>query len=329
MRSSFLAMFVLTGCALLPAGSSPSPRYTPSAASSSASAVASSSSPSGTTAATTPEGKPLGWKPGFDENVYGPDMNLRKQYVSTKESAAMLGGLPGMACYPSEEKIARENGLRGACWDPPGMTATVPAAHLQPGMRQMRKANFASNEPSAIYWFDMPRQASVSEYGAALLPSLDPEKPEDYEPYGTQGFARPPLPDVKGKLLEQALAAFDAMDLPFIVAVRWTGCEGANDTVCEVVYTDSPGSAYVRVTLAERVRFRGTDREERELPAGLENKPADEVVATLKKIGFVNVTIVETDLPCARGIACSLPPPRFYKTTEPIEVQVRRAKATP
>jgi hypothetical protein len=283
-----------------------------------------------TTVPTTPEGKPLGWTPGHDENVYGPDMNHRKRFVSTKASAGKLGGLPGMACYPSQEKIARDNGLVGTCWDPPGGTPTIPAANLQPGMRQMKKANFAGNEPLAIYWFDMPREAIASEYGVAMLPSLDRDKPHEYEPYGIQGYARPQLPDVKGKTLAEALAAFDAMDLPFILAVRWTQCEGANDTVCELGFDDSPGTAYVHVTLAERIRFRGTDREERELPAGLENRPTDEVVATLKQIGFSKVVVVETDLPCARGIACSLPPPRFYKTTDTIEVQVRKGRpATP
>ncbi|MGE0398800.1 MAG: hypothetical protein AB7T06_18980 [Kofleriaceae bacterium] len=327
MRSSLAIAVVASACSLVPVSNPPPPRYgtpasTPRATSTSSSSVA-------VVSATTPEGKPLGWKSGFDENVYGPDMNLRKTFVSTRASAAALNGLPGMACYPSEEKIARENGLVGPCWDPPGGTATLPAAHLQPGMRQIRHPSFASNEPTAIYWFDIPREAVASEYGVAMLPSYDRDRPAEYEPYAMQGFARPPLPDVKGQPLAEALAAFDALDLPFIVAVRWSSlCEGANDTVCEVGFDDSPGSAYVRMTLAMRIRFRGTDREEREVPGGLENKPTDEVLATLEQIGFTNVVVVETDLPCARGIACSVPPARFYRTAERLEIQVRRGRAT-
>jgi hypothetical protein len=347
-RSSVLLAITSSACSLIQVGNPPPPKYGAPTSSSggtgstgSSHATGSSGSSGGvrssgmvipegmTTVPTTPEGKPLGWTPGHDENVYGPDMNHRKRFVSTKESAAKLGGLPGMACFPSQEKIARDNGLRGACWDPPGGTATLPAAHVQPGMRQMQKANFAGNEPLAIYWFEIPREATMGPYGTAILPSYDRDRPHDYEPYAMQGYARPALPDVTGKSLADALAAFDALDLPFILAVRWSGCEGAHDTVCQMGFDDSPGSAYVSVTLAERIRHRGTDREERELPAGLENKPTDEVVATLKKIGFTNVTVVETDLPCARGIACQLPPPRFYKTTEPIVVHIRRAKPSP
>ena len=40
---------------------------------------------------------------------------VRKRYVSTRESAAKLGGFPGQTCTRDSERVARERGLQGRC----------------------------------------------------------------------------------------------------------------------------------------------------------------------------------------------------------------------
>jgi hypothetical protein len=282
---------------------------------------------SGTTSFSGPSGAAGGGKTGGTIPA-GNDRATREKFVSTKETAAKLNGLPGLPCDPESEAVARRNlGWKEPCWDPPGGTEAIPLAHLAPGKREIRKPDFTGYDPRWIIWFDAPREATPTESAFMMVPSGDPERPlSQYEPYALkQGFAKPSITAMKGRSLSDALAAFDAMDLPFIVIITWSECPGPNDTVCEID-DEVSSDGTVRMTAAMRIRYRGTDKEERELPDGLEGMKTEDAVAKLKKIGFTNIEIVEKDLPCERGFVCSTYRPGWHRTSQKIELEVRRAK---
>lgn len=253
-------------------------------------------------------------------NEVSNDRAERRKFVSTKESAAKLNGLPGMTCADSDRST-----VEGACWDPPGSTRAAPMAHLQPGMRVLQAPEWTDLAPRAVYWFDMPREAKLGNDGVPMIPDVRTNPPIAYTPYAAQGFARPPLPSMQGKSIQDVIAAFDALDFPFSLVVDYVECEGAHDTVCSVATIDDRDS-HIRLKVSQRIKYRGTDREQRWVPDKLEGRPTADVVADLKKLGFTNVVVVEADLPCERGIVCSTYRPGWHPTKQAIELQVRRAK---
>ena len=243
------------------------------------------------------------------------EREARRKFVSTRETAAKLNGLPGMPCAKSDAHM-----VDGPCWDPPGGLRALPMAHLQPGMRQMETPDWAHHRPRAVYWFDMPREATPDHDRMPLVPDARKNPPTRYTPYANQGFVRPALPAAKGRTVDEVVAAFDKLDMPFVLVFVWGECDAAHDTVCEV----ADKSSTVTLTVANHVKYRGSDREERKLPA-LEGKPTADAVAELKRIGFTNVSVVEKDLPCNRGVVCSAPRAGWHRTTQVIELEVRRA----
>ena len=247
------------------------------------------------------------------------ERDARRAFVSTKETAAKLNGLPGMPCAPSDAHV-----VDGPCWDPPGGLRALPMAHLQPGVRQMETPDWAHPEPRAVYWFDMPREATPDHDRLPLVPDARNNPPTRYVPYHDGGFVRPALPAMKGRTVDAVVAAFDQLDMPFALTFVWRDCDAAHDTVCEVK-DPNPRSSSLTLAVANRIKHRGTDREERKLPAGLEGRPTDEVLAELRRIGFTNVVVVEKQLPCNRGVVCSAPRAGWHRTTQVIELEVRRA----
>ncbi|MFN0247889.1 MAG: hypothetical protein ACKV2T_13455 [Kofleriaceae bacterium] len=247
-------------------------------------------------------------------------------FVSTKETAAKLNGLPGRPC-------AEENrtGFEGKpCWDPPGRDTAVPMAHAQPGMRVMQALDWKLYNPRAIYWFDMPREAKLGTDGVVELPDLGGAV-AFYGPYAAEGFKRPALPAMVGRPIAEVIEAFDKLDMPFSLFVSYTEhCAGANDTVCEIANTVvDETTSHFELRVAMRIRHRGLPTEERQRPAEekLVNRPPDEVVAELKAIGFTNVVVVEKDIPCKRGIVCNVPGRGlWHETNGAIELWVRHAK---
>jgi hypothetical protein len=245
----------------------------------------------------------------------------RRKFVSTKASAAKLNGLPGMPCAAAD---AFEDGR--PCWDPPGGRRSAPMAHLKPGMREMRKADWKSFAPQAIYWYEMPAEATLSRELWPEVPSTDGST-IPYEPYAPQGFERPKLPAFKGMTVQKVLATFAAFELPFSVTLTYKGadeCEGPHDTVCrEPTITD--GNANIDLVVAYRIRYRGLANEQRLVPDNLIDRNTDEVVAELKAIGFTNIDVQARDLPCKRGIVCQMPGrPGWHETTKPLELWVRK-----
>ena len=255
-------------------------------------------------------------------NDVSNDRAERRKFVSTKESAAKLNGLPGMPCADRDR-----SSVEGACWDPPGSARAVPMAQLQPGMRQVQAPVWTDVAPRAVYWFDMPREAKLGNDGVPLIPDVRSNPPIAYTPYAAQGFVRPPLPAMKGESIQQVVAAFDALDHPFSLLVDYVECEAAHDTVCGVATIDERDSHF-RLRVSQRIKYRGTDREQRYVPDKLEGRPTSDAVAELKKLGFTNVVVVEADLPCERGVVCSAPRPGWHPTNQAVELQVRKPRTT-
>ncbi|MGE0398801.1 MAG: hypothetical protein AB7T06_18985 [Kofleriaceae bacterium] len=248
-----------------------------------------------------------------------------RTFVSTTETAAKLNGLPGRPC--DEQHGGGED---GPCWDPPGRDRSVPMAHLQPGMRVMEALDWRFDSPRAVYWFDAPREAKLGSDGEILLPDFGGGVTA-YEPYDDEGFTRPTLPAMVGKPIDEVLKAFDALDMPFAVAVKYTEhCEGAQDVVCKITSSVVTGkTSRFQLAVALRIRHRGLPTEQRKRPAEekLVNRAPEEVRAELAAIGFSNVVVVEKDLPCKRGIVCSVPGhDGWHGTNASIELWVRHAK---
>lgn len=202
-------------------------------------------------------------------------------------------------------------------------------AHLEPGMRVMQAPDWRNFNPRGIYWFDMPKEAKVGSMGEPLLPEVAGAV-SAYEPYAAEGFVRPALPQMLEKPIAEVVRAFDALDMPFALYIRYDEhCKGADDTVCEVATTIDDATYLFTLTIAMRVRHRGLPNEQRMRPAAdkLENRPPDEVAAELKAIGFTNVVVVEKDLPCKRGIVCRVPGQGgWHQTSGSIELWVRPVK---
>lgn len=139
------------------------------------------------------------------------------------------------------------------------------------------------------------------------------------------------MPDLKGKTLAQALDAIDALDLPACVkVVRDGNCDKPHGTVCHtgLEHGDTVrDNGHIQLIVATDVLDQGTPKESRRLPDPT-NKPTVEVVADLGKRGFTSVEVIETDVPCERGVVCesSPQPGRFYPSNVKIELKVRRAK---
>jgi hypothetical protein len=256
----------------------------------------------------------------------GPDRTGRSHVtedpgVSTPQTAAALGGLPGRACTTENEERARHGGLTGPCWDPPGITKFAPMATVIPGMRVMEAPDYEMDQQHATYWFDMPREATLDSMGFGLLPEGDGDRFR-YQPFGTGGFALRPAPELVGLPLTEALARLDALDLPVAVTVKWDEhCGTVHEAVCR---QDDELGSLVELAVASTIRNAGTAKERRKIPEGLVGRPIAEVTAELRAIGFTDIVVVPKDLPCERGVVCSAFPPGWHPTNDKIELEVRR-----
>jgi len=244
----------------------------------------------------------------------------RDSFVSTKETAAKLNGLPGLPCAEEDR-----GGVEGPCWDPPGFDRQVPMAHLQPGMRVIEAPDWRHTAPDAMYWFDMPKEAKEEgRTGKAMLPDTAGAVTA-YTPYAKQGFVRPPLPAMTGRPIGDVLADLDKLDMPFSVFVRYRECDAPHDIICSAEDREE----HFKVMVSMKIRRRGLPDEERLMPkkATLEGRPPADVKAELEKIGFTNVQIVAKDLPCKRGIVCSMPgnDGGWHETNGLVELWVRAA----
>lgn len=130
---------------------------------------------------------------------------------------------------------ARDQGLVGECWDPPGRVAFAPPMHVTPGMRQMS---------DDVWWFDMPAEGELDpNRGCPSLPGAR-GNPFPYEPYAEDGGRRlPAIPNLTGKSVAAALAALDALDAPLCVQtiVWFDRCEVAPGVVCDQNVHDEDG----------------------------------------------------------------------------------------
>jgi hypothetical protein len=246
------------------------------------------------------------------------------RFVSTKETAKKLNGMPGRPC--TEEN---RYGIEGPCWDPPGREKALPMTHLQPGKREIEALDWRLYNPRAIYWFEMPREAKPGSDGEVLVPDTGGAT-SGYSPYAEEGFVRPALPTIVGAHVDKVVAAFDALDMPFSLLVKYSEhCEGTQGTVCKIQNTVDEESSHFELLVAMRVRHQGLPTEQRKRPAEdkMIDRPPAEVTAELKAIGFTNVVVVEKDLPCKRGIVCRVPGHEgWQKTTDSIELWVRHEK---
>jgi hypothetical protein len=244
--------------------------------------------------------------------------------ASDATTAAALGGLPGTTCQPDREEMARDRGLTGPCWDPPGIVKAFKLQELVRGMRTKEYPDPTMDIMHAIYLFDMPGDVSPT-YGYVQIQDHDGNWYQ-YEPYGTGGFAKPTLPELVGMPLKDALAALDALDLPFVVDVTWdTSCDRAHEVICSTDTGQQKGG-YIGLRIATRIRNPGTDKERRLIPGGIEGRAPADVIADLKALGFTNIAVVEKDLPCERGVVCSAPKPGWHPTNQVIELEVRRTR---
>jgi len=248
-----------------------------------------------------------------------------QRFVSTKATAAKLGGLPGRPCAEPDRKQ-----ISGPCWDPPGKERAIPAATLQPGMRLVEKPDFKYRKTRATYWFEMPREAIPSYEKLPEVPSGGSSPPVSYVPYAAEGYLRPALPAMKGRTVGDVLAAVDALDMPFVLQFVYTECDAEHDRICEVE-DRGPDNAQIGLVVSQQIMFRGTPDEERKLPKDLavyEGRPTAEVVAEIKQLGFTNLNVIEKDLPCKRGVVCRMPGyGGWRRTAKVIEIWVRQSPA--
>lgn len=130
-------------------------------------------------------------------------------------------------CTAENLVIARQQGLTGLCWDPPGATEFSTPVHVEPGMRKMT---------DEVYWFDMPREAELEpNHNGAVLPSVGGHT-FAYEPYSADGGrAAPAIPRLVGLTVDEALAAIDRLDAPLSVElITWTSsCPQPAGHVCD------------------------------------------------------------------------------------------------
>lgn len=138
-------------------------------------------------------------------------------------------------CTAENLVTARQQGLIGPCWDPPGRTAFAPPVHVVPGMRQMA---------DDLYWFDMPREGEVEPNNrCAVLPSASGGT-YSYDPYSDEGGRPvPAIPAMTGLTVEQALAAIGRLDAPLCVQlITWTtSCPQPEGHVCDQNFDDRYG----------------------------------------------------------------------------------------
>lgn len=142
--------------------------------------------------------------------------------VSHAGPAAAAGG----TCTLDAERAARNHGLVGPCWDPPGHADFAPPVHVVPGMRKIDDER---------YWFDMPREATFDRMGGCVEIPAASGRTVAYTPYAEEdGRPVPRFPPLTGLTLDEALAAVDALDVPLCVTViEWSmNCDSAPGTVC-------------------------------------------------------------------------------------------------
>ena len=163
---------------------------------------------------------------GDDDSSGGGQAPTYDETFAAELAAARVDPDRG-TCSAEAVMTARHQGLVGTCWDPPGDEAFAPPVHVVAGPRQMA---------DDLYWFDMPREATVDpNYRCALLPgTLDHQFP--YDPYsGDGGRAVPSFPRLDGLTVTQALAALDRLDAPLCVElITWTtSCPVEAGHVCQ------------------------------------------------------------------------------------------------
>lgn len=145
-------------------------------------------------------------------------------------------------CSARAERLAREEGLVGPCWDPPGAVEFAPPVTIAAGVRRMSPTS---------YWIDMPREARIeASYGCAELQTVEGSWFK-YEPYADDGGRRAPqIPDLTGMTVEQVVAAMDGLEAPLCVSVvEWsTGCDAPIGHVCQQNF--DPWTATVSVMVA-------------------------------------------------------------------------------
>lgn len=145
-------------------------------------------------------------------------------------------------CTAENLVTARQQGLTGPCWDPPGREAFAAPVHVVPGLRQMA---------DDLWWFDMPREGEVDpNTRCPLLPAAG-DGTYSYDPYSDEGGQpAPAIPAVTGMTVAQALAALDRLDAPLCVQlITWTtSCPQPEGHVCQQNFDDR----YAQVNLIVR-----------------------------------------------------------------------------
>ena len=145
-------------------------------------------------------------------------------------------------CTPENLVTARQQGLTGPCWDPPGSQAFAPPVHVVPGLRQMA---------DEVWWIDMPREGELDpNTNCPMLPSASGGS-YHYDPYSDEGGQPvPAIPVVTGLPVADALAAIDRLDAPVCVQlITWTtSCPQPAGHVCQQNFDDR----YAQVNLIVR-----------------------------------------------------------------------------
>lgn len=240
---------------------------------------------------------------------------------SSSASGTMPDGIAGKVCdREGVDHMRNDHGYEGPCWDPPGYRI----ASLMPGPAIRGRREVAPG----VWWFEMPDGEVNPNTSCVQLPGAKADFTDPYEPYGDGGFTPFTVGDLQGKPLDEVLDWIDSLDQPACVHVQWDPqCDDGHGKVCfQSAYVGDPVTpdGGLQLIVGTDVIDAGTPDEQRRLPY-LVDRPLDEALAELAKLGFTAVEVIERNVPCERGVVCEALPDggRFHGPAEPIQLVVR------